>query len=124
MWRSARVRRFQVVSLFGRFSISHSPFFGIHRRMKKHSGITRSSISSNGGGVIIEKKEFEFKPLFGDYLKAMENVKIDRDGNNRSSNSLRKKKHFKGKEKEEGEGNTKFVDSGDNEIGFGGWVMR
>ncbi|XP_022885563.1 pentatricopeptide repeat-containing protein At1g30610, chloroplastic isoform X2 [Olea europaea var. sylvestris] len=90
-----------------RFSISHSPFFGIPRKTKKHSGITRSRISSNGGGVIIEKKEFEFKPLFDDYLKAMENVKIDRDSNNRSSNSLRKKKHFKGKE---GEGNTKFAD--------------
>ncbi|CAI9755216.1 unnamed protein product [Fraxinus pennsylvanica] len=91
-----------------RFSISHSPFFGIPRKTKKQSGITTSSALSNGGGVIIEKKEFEFKPSFDDYLKAMENVKIDRDSNNHSSNSLRKKKHFKGKK--EGEGSTKFTD--------------
>ncbi|KAL2484162.1 Pentatricopeptide repeat-containing protein [Forsythia ovata] len=94
-----------------RLPISHRPFFGIPRKRKKQSRITTRSALSNGGRIIIEKKEFEFKPSFDDYLKAMENVKINRDSNNHSSNSLRKKKHVKGKK--EGEENNKFADFND-----------
>lgn len=53
---------------------------------KKHKRITSRSASSDGGGIVVDK-EFEFKPTFDEYLKAMESVKIDRVNNRNSESS-------------------------------------
>lgn len=54
-------------------------------RIKKKKRITTRSALSDGGGMVVDK-EFEFKPTFDEYLKAMESVKIDR-GNNSNNDS-------------------------------------
>ncbi|KAG8385157.1 hypothetical protein BUALT_Bualt03G0012500 [Buddleja alternifolia] len=80
------------------FSLSRKPILAIApRRGKNRSRITTRSALSDGGGIVVDK-EFEFKPSFDEYLKAMESVKIDRDNNNNncsSSDSPRKKKIIK-----------------------------
>lgn len=62
----------------GGFSVS----LQLHRGIRKH----RVKCSLEKG--VIEKKEFEFKPSFDEYLKAMESVKTGRE---KKPSSLRKR---------------------------------
>ncbi|KAL8508443.1 hypothetical protein ACS0TY_018901 [Phlomoides rotata] len=54
-------------------------------RRKKQKRITTRSALGDGGGIAVDK-EFEFKPTFDEYLKAMESVKIDRGNNSNNDN--------------------------------------
>ncbi|KAL7131236.1 hypothetical protein ABFS83_13G184800 [Erythranthe nasuta] len=56
------------------------------RRKKQKIIATRSALSDGGDAVVVDK-EFDFEPSFGDYLKAMESVKTDRDNNNNTNNN-------------------------------------
>ncbi|KAK4440298.1 Pentatricopeptide repeat-containing protein, chloroplastic [Sesamum alatum] len=93
------------------FPVLREPIVAIApRRRKRDRVITRSALS-DGGGVVLDK-EFEFKPSFDEYLKALETVKIGRDNNNdsdHSNNNARKKKTIKKivQEEENGDGEVK-----------------
>ncbi|PIN17742.1 hypothetical protein CDL12_09587 [Handroanthus impetiginosus] len=76
------------------FSALRRPITVIAPRRKKQNRITIRNASSDGNGVLLDK-EFEFKPSFDEYLKAMESVKIDRDNDNHSNGSTRKKRSIK-----------------------------
>lgn len=65
------------------FPVSQRPFFGIALRLqldkvKKQSTrtITASLLANRN---VVDEKEFQFKPSFDEYLKAMESVKADRE---------------------------------------------
>lgn len=62
------------------FPVFPRPVAVIGPRRTKHRRITIRSALSDGGDIVLDK-DFEFEPSFGDYLKAMESVKTDRDSN-------------------------------------------
>ncbi|GER40980.1 pentatricopeptide repeat-containing protein [Striga asiatica] len=89
-----------------RFSVPWRPITVADPRRKNLNRITARSSSSDGGGFVLDK-DFEFKPSFDEYLKAMESIKTDRDNNSSSndqssSKSPRKKKDAKNFAREEG----------------------
>ncbi|KAL2244566.1 UNVERIFIED_CONTAM: Pentatricopeptide repeat-containing protein, chloroplastic [Sesamum indicum] len=87
------------------FPILRKPIVAIAPRRKKLDRVITRSALSDGGGVVLDQ-EFEFKPSFDEYLKALETVKIDRDNNgDRSNNNDRKKKSIKKIVREEENGN-------------------
>ncbi|CAA0832250.1 Pentatricopeptide repeat-containing protein -chloroplastic [Striga hermonthica] len=89
-----------------RFPVPWRPITVADPRRKNPNRITARSSSSDGGGSFLDK-DFEFKPSFDEYLKAMESIKTDRDSNSSSndqssSKSPRKKKDAKNFSREEG----------------------
>lgn len=71
-------------------------------RRKKQSRITSRNSLTDGGGIVLDK-EFEFKPSFDEYLKALESVKTDRDNNSNISSSTKKKSIKKTVQDEKGD---------------------
>lgn len=65
------------------FSISQRPFFGValklelHKVKKQSSRIIAASLLANRS--VVDEKEFQFKPSFDEYLKALESVKTGRE---------------------------------------------
>ncbi|KAL6502181.1 hypothetical protein OROHE_024774 [Orobanche hederae] len=86
------------------FPILRRPSTVIVSRRKKPESITTRSVLTDGGGIV-PYKEFEFTPSFGEYLKAMESVKINRGNNNNSNNSSRNTRSVKKIVQEEDKGN-------------------
>ncbi|KAK4399493.1 Pentatricopeptide repeat-containing protein, chloroplastic [Sesamum angolense] len=87
------------------FPIMGKPVVAIAPRRRKRGGVITRSALSDGGGVLLDQ-EFEFKPSFDEYLKALETVKIDRDNNSDlSNNNARKRKSIKKIVREEENGN-------------------
>ncbi|KAL0352718.1 UNVERIFIED_CONTAM: hypothetical protein Sangu_0853100 [Sesamum angustifolium] len=87
------------------FPIMRKPVVAIAPRGRKRGGVITRSALSDGGGVLLDQ-EFEFKPSFDEYLKALETVKIDRDNNSDlSNNNARKRKSIKKIVREEENGN-------------------
>ncbi|XP_027085908.2 pentatricopeptide repeat-containing protein At1g30610, chloroplastic-like [Coffea arabica] len=65
------------------FPVSQRPFFGIalkfqlHKVKKQSTRIITGSLLANKN--VVDEKEFQFKPSFDEYLKAMESVKASRE---------------------------------------------
>lgn len=79
-----------------------NPTIVLAPRRKKQSRITSRSSLTDGGGIVLDK-EFEFKPSFDEYLKALESVKTDRDNNSNISSSTKKKSIMKTVQDENGD---------------------
>ncbi|KZV29376.1 pentatricopeptide repeat-containing protein chloroplastic [Dorcoceras hygrometricum] len=71
-------------------------------RRRKQSRITSRSSSIDGGAIVLDK-EFEFKPSFDEYLKALESVSTDRNDGSNVSSPTRKKSIKKTVREEKGE---------------------
>ncbi|KAL0442368.1 UNVERIFIED_CONTAM: Pentatricopeptide repeat-containing protein, chloroplastic [Sesamum latifolium] len=87
------------------FPVLRKPIVAIAPGRRKRDRVITISALSDGGGVVLDQ-EFEFKPSFDEYLKALKTVKIDRDNSSdRSNNNIRKKKSIKKIVEEEENGN-------------------
>ncbi|XP_073061209.1 pentatricopeptide repeat-containing protein At1g30610, chloroplastic [Primulina eburnea] len=79
-----------------------NPSIVLAPRRKNQIGITSRSSLTDGGGIVLDK-EFEFKPSFDEYLKALESVKTDRDNCSHISSPTKKKSIKKRVQDEKGD---------------------